>query len=285
MRKVNNLGYLSSNEHNGNSLRVVNGNPLMASRSVEGNKPQLTLVWGKPVSEGSSKRTKRESQVSVDKGPLGRLRAWANANDGFLTIIGLVVAAGFFFGSWYMKSNLKEELKEYVDTSLKSELKSQLDPIREDMKRMTGDISKLQTGLANLQGKLGSIAGIVYQQRAAGLGFTDAQISFVELVKSSKVSIVLSSQGWSYDFTLTLTDVKEDTLEFLVNGAINKTIVVDYVSVTIPKQVGVPLDLMEVIGGVTTTIPKPPPVWAVILDFPSSNTAVLAFGPRNSDAS
>lgn len=250
-------------------------------RKPDGKQAHLTLIWGRSVSRSSEKKRKQVDQTSGSETQGRSLRDWVNDNDGFLTIIGLVAGACFFAGgfysSWYMRENLEKELKEYVDSSL--------NPIRVSVGRMEGEIVKLQTGLANLQGRLGGIAGIVYKERAAALGFTDAQISFVELVKSSEVRVALSNQGWSYDFTLTLTDVKKDSLGFLVNGAINRTIVLHYVTVTIPRQTGVPLDLMEVIGNAVKTVPPPPPVWAVILDYPGSNTAVFAVGLRDTKTS
>jgi hypothetical protein len=103
-----------------------------------------------------------------------------------------------------------------------------------------------------------------------------------QLVKLSKIH--LTDKEKSYDFTLTFSEVRKDHMEFLLNGVIGSDVFTD-ITVEVSTQIGVPINLTEVIENSLLVLPKTPALWAVILDFPSSDTAIFAFGPRNTATS
>lgn len=279
MGNVSNLRHLSFDECDDSRLRIINGSTLVVKGSSSGNQPPLRLIWGKSVSEGSRKKSKQTNQTSGHEDPGMGLLAWFNTTQGLLTAIGLVVAACFFFGSWYMKSGLKEELREYVDTSLKEGIA----PIREEVRKTREDIIKLQAGLANIQGRLGSLLGVVYKEEIAALGIKDPQIIPVQVsapfvTSPSDIDVKVSgtfSDGTTMEFYLTVAEVTRDSITFVFNGVLRGS-VFHGIEVTLSREVGVPVELNKVLP-----IPDTPKILLTILDYPTKNTAIVAVGEKS----
>lgn len=290
MRKTSNLSNLSFCKNYG-SLAVVGGNPSVVKVAADGNRQRLTLIQGKLVAK---KPKPAKASQTVNPGGKGspsppslssssrfssvlKLLSWANGNDGAITFLAAVISVSFFFGSWYMKSGLREELKGYVDDSLKEAL----NPLREDIRKMGNAVEKLRAEVENVKGKLNIPFGIVYKSEASALGLKDPQVVPIQLSKLSAAAspdIQLTdtlNDGSTYHLEFKVETVTQDSITFLVNGVIRGQPIIDARFVR-PRQVGIPIELDRVIS-----LPGMPKILFTILDFPTKDTAVVAVGERS----
>lgn len=258
----------------GIGLRGVDGNPLAVRESSDRSHPHLSLVW----SQGSI-LVKKNERATPQPSPLpshGKAWHWFNENAAVLQAIGAIVASvAVVIGVlWWF----------FSVSSRVGQVEEKLTRLENGLVEISAGIGKINERAIKLEGKFESFekyvlphfADQIYKPKALELGFTDPQIVPLELVKSSEIP--LTDRGKSYTLTFSLTEVGKDEMKFLISGTVGN-VFINKVTVRVPKQIGVPINLMEVIRNVTP-VPLTPGLWVVILDFPRADTAIFAFGPR-----
>jgi hypothetical protein len=192
-------------------------------------------------------------------------QSWLNRYSGALSLASLVVVVGltlvnigFLSGVWNTK----------LDQALRN---------TDDLGKR---ISKLENSVANIQGRLGSLGNILYREKAASYGFKDPQILPVALSLTAPPLKVVSSptSPFSYSLEFKILKITPESITFSMDGEVNTNRFKDGL-VTVPFQVGVPVDLL---GGFH--FDGDPHIFLTILDLPAKDQAIVAVGSKTEAA-
>lgn len=285
MRKFNEnkaLSFCEKYGSNRSTLRAIAGNLSAVRESSDERLPHLLLVWkqegilaakGLNTDKGKPRRVQPEPPSQVSQQP-----SWFREHAERIGVI-VTILGGLAYGSWYLSKYDSRLIN--VETAVNGP---------DGLPGINKKLSEISDRLTKIEGKLEAVDKYVWPyvlprifgSQATALGFTDPQIVPVRLTKSSKVSVTV--YGGKLSFTFTVEDVKEDLIYFSVAGIFKEQVPILDIHVSMPYQIGVPINLTKIVG-MGVPMQDVPDVWVSILDFPSSDSAILAVGPRTSTTS
>lgn len=209
---------------------------------------QLVLVWDRDWILGTrskKKEQKRTVQAIPSEEPKRGIAAWANANQGLLAIGFALIGASFFFGSWYMKSDLG--------------------PLSEDVRDLKERLERIE----------GRVDTLFNRAKAIELGFKNPQIAPIKLTQASQQQIAgKTSEDIPYILKIKVQEITQDHILFAFSGRVDSGIL-EGNTTSLPRQVGAGINLKNLVQ-----VPGMPDLWIVIIDLPTKDTAIIAVGAK-----
>lgn len=281
----------------GASLRVIRCNPLAVRESPDKRQAHLSLVWNRERTLGKGNRNRnpvsKPIPIPPPPPPEGISLRWFERRGGLFDFLALVagviatlIGVGFFFGSWYIKSDLQATLQivsAKLDTTITSigSLGNKVDGIEERLRKLENTFAKVEERVASIERRLDE-----YRAKATSLGVPAPQdFRPVSLVPNSPPQQIISGSAGqvSYNLEFLLKKVTPEYISFVLSGTIkmpgtSMDLKDNREDVVLRDDAAVNLALIvKHMTGVEI-----PDVWVVIVDRPSKDKAIIAVGPKTS---
>lgn len=199
--------------------------------------------------------------------PSGSISTWLNSNPGFLTVAGALASLGFFAGSWYMKSGLVTS---------------------EEFQKAQNKIDGISERLANIEGRIVPLEQIVYKQKAEASGLQQPQIVPVSRYAPQQPKQITSPPDSAvlYQLTFSIREITADSLTLNMTGTIGGiTLGPSGIGIRILRTPGYSLNLRNVFNVKRPSESLTPDLTLTVIENPTPDTTILAFGLKTSSPS